>query len=151
MKNFFIKLISGIILFFFIGLSISDLIDDYTYSVGQFPMILFTSFTLIYIIQFTDYIRLMIDVKTYRSDNNKSASYIQTEESSGRIKRTNLATIAMTIIYMIPTIIYTYHTNSIYNLIIVSGRYIIFAFLMNDMLVQMIKEKTFLQNNTTIK
>ena len=136
MKNFFIKLISGIILFFFIGLSISDLIDDYTYSVGQFPMILFTSFTLIYIIQFTDYIRLMIDVKTYRDDNNKSASYIQTEESSGRIKRTNLATIAMTIIY---------------NLIIVSGRYIIFAFLMNDMLVQMIKEKTFLQNNTTIK
>lgn len=151
MKNFFIKLISGIILFFFIGLSISDLIYDYTYSVGQFPMILFTSFTLIYIIQFTDYIRLMIDVKTYRGDNNKSASYIQTEESSGRIKRTNLATIAMTIIYMIPTIIYTYHTNSIYNLIIVSGRYIIFAFLMNDMLVQMIKEKTFLQNNTTIK
>jgi hypothetical protein len=151
MKNFFIKLISGIILFFFIGLSISDLIDDYTYSVGQFPMILFTSFTLIYIIQFTDYIRLMIDVKTYRGDNNKSASYIQTEESSGRIKRTNLATIAMTIIYMIPTIIYTYHTNSIYNLIIVSGRYIIFAFLMNDMLVQIIKEKTFLQNNTTIK
>ena len=151
MKNFFIKLISGIILFFFIGLSICDLIDDYTYSVGQFPMILFTSFTLIYIIQFTDYIRLMIDVKTYRGDNNKSASYIQTEESSGRIKRTNLATIAMTIIYMIPTIIYTYHTNSIYNLIIVSGRYIIFAFLMNDMLVQMIKEKTFLQNNTTIQ
>lgn len=151
MKNFFIKLISGIILFFFIGLSISDLIDDYTYSVGQFPMILFTSFTLIYIIQFTDYIRLMIDVKTYRGDNNKSASYIQTEESSGRIKRTNLATIAMTIIYMIPTIIYTYHTNSIYNLIIVSGRYIIFAFLMNDMLVEMIKEKTFLQNNTTIQ
>lgn len=151
MKNFFIKLISGIILFFFIGLSISDLIDDYTYSVGQFPMILFTSFTLIYIIQFTDYIRLMIDVKTYRSDNNKSASYIQTEESSGRIKRTNLATIAMTIIYMIPTIIYTYHTNSIYNLIIVSGRYIIFTFLMNDMLVQMIKEKTFLQNNNTIQ
>lgn len=151
MKNFFIKLISGIILFFFIGLSISDLIDDYTYSVGQFPMILFTSFTLIYIIQFTDYIRLMIDVKTYRGDNNKSASYIQTEESSGRIKRTNLATIAMTIIYMIPTIIYTYHTNSIYNLIIVSGRYIIFAFLMNDMLVQMIKEKTFLQNNNTIQ
>lgn len=93
----------------------------------------------------------MIDVKTYRGNNNKSASYIQTEESSGRIKRTNLATIAMTIIYMIPTIIYTYHTNSIYNLIIVSGRYIIFAFLMNDMLVQMIKEKTFLQNNTTIK
>lgn len=44
MKNFFIKLISGIILFFFIGLSISDLIDDYTYSVGQFPMILFTSY-----------------------------------------------------------------------------------------------------------
>ena len=151
MKNFFIKLISGIILFFFIGLSISDLIDDYTYSVGQFPMILFTSFTLIYIIQFTDYIILMIDVKTYRGDNNKSASYIQTEESSGRIKRTNLATIAMTIIYMIPTIIYTYHTNSIYNFITVSGRYIIFAFLMNDMLVQMIKEKTFLQNNTTIK
>ena len=151
MKNFFIKLISGIILFFFIGLSISDLIDDYAYSVGQFPMILFTSFTLIYIIQFTDYIRLMIDVKTYRGDNNKSASYIQTEESSGRIKRTNLATIAMTIIYMIPTIIYTYHTNSIYNLIIVSGRYIIFAFLMNDMLVQMIKEKTFLQNNNTIQ
>ena len=151
MKIFFIKLISGIILFFFIGLSISDLIDDYTYSVGQFPMILFTSFTLIYIIQFTDYIRLMIDVKTYRGDNNKSASYIQTEESSGRIKRTNLATIAMTIIYMIPTIIYTYHTNSIYNLIIVSGRYIIFAFLMNDMLVQMIKEKTFLQNNNTIQ
>lgn len=151
MKNFFIKLISGIILFFFIGLSISDLIDDYTYSVGQFPMILFTSFTLIYIIQFTDYIRLMIDVKTYRGDNNKSASYIQTEESSGRIKRTNLATIAMTIIYMIPTIIYTYHTNSIYNLIIVSGRYIIFAFLMNDILVQMIKEKTFLQNNNTIQ
>lgn len=150
MKNFFIKLISGIILFFFIGLSISDLIDDYTYSVGQFPMILFTSFTLIYIIQFTDYIRLMIDVKAYRV-NNKSTSFIQTEESSGRIKRTNLATIAMTIIYMIPTIIYTYHTNSIYNLIIVSGRYIIFAFLMNDMLVQMIKEKTFLQNNTTIK
>ena len=147
MKNFFIKLISGIILFFFIGLSISDLIDDYTYSVGQFPMILFTSFTLIYIIQFTDYIRLMIDVKAYRV-NNKSTSFIQTEESSGRIKRTNLATIAMTIIYMIPTIIYTYHTNSIYNLIIVSGRYIIFAFLMNDMLVQMIKEKTFLQNNT---
>lgn len=125
MKNFFIKLISGIILFFFIGLSISDLIDDY--------------------------IRLMIDVKTYRGDNNKSASYIQTEESSGRIKRTNLATIAMTIIYMIPTIIYTYHTNSIYNLIIVSGRYIIFAFLMNDMLLQMIKEKTFLQNNTPIQ
>lgn len=151
MKNFFIKLISGIILFFFIGLSISDLIDDYTYSVGQFPMILFTSFTLIYIFQFTDYIRLMIDVKTYRGDNNKSASYIQTEESSGRIKRTNLATIAMTIIYMIPTIIYTYHTNSIYNLIIVSGRYIIFAFLMNDILVQMIKEKTFLQNNNTIQ
>lgn len=151
MKNFFIKLISGIILFFFIGLSICNLIDDYTYSVGQFPMILFTSFTLIYIIQFTDYIRLMIDVKTYRGDNNKSASYIQTEESSGRIKRTNLATIAMTIIYMIPTIIYTYHTNSIYNLIIVSGRYIIFAFLMNDMLVQMIKEKTFLQNNNTIQ
>lgn len=151
MKNFFIKLISGIILFFFIGLSISDLIDDYTYSVGQFPMILFTSFTLIYIIQFTDYIRLMIDVKTYRGDNNKSASYIKTEESSGRIKRTNLATIAMTIIYMIPTIIYTYHTNSIYNLIIVSGRYIIFAFLMNDILVQMIKEKTFLQNNNTIQ
>lgn len=151
MKNFFIKLISGIILFFFIGLSISDLIDDYTYSVGQFPMILFTSFTLIYIIQFTDYIRLMIDVKTYRGDNNKSASYIQTEESSGRIKRTNLATIAMTIIYMIPTIIYAYNTNSIYNFITVSGRYIIFAFLMNDMLVQMIKEKTFLQNNTTIQ
>lgn len=151
MKNFFIKLISGIILFFFIGLSISDLIDDYTYSVGQFPMILFTSFTLIYIIQFTDYIRLMIDVKTYRGDNNKSASYMQTEESSGRIKRTNLATIAMTIIYMIPTIIYAYYTNSIYNLIIVSGRYIIFSFLMNDMLVQMIKEKTFLQNNKTIQ
>lgn len=151
MKNFFIKLISGIILFFFIGLSISDLIDDYTYSVGQFPIILFTSFTLIYIIQFTDYIRLMIDVKTYRGDNNKSASYIQTEESSGRIKRTNLATIAMTIIYMIPTIIYAYNTNSIYNFITVSGRYIIFAFLMNDMLVQMIKEKTFLQNNSTIQ
>lgn len=150
MKIFFIKLISGIILFFFIGLSISDLIDDYTYSVGQFPMILFTSFTLIYIIQFTDYIRLMIDVKAYRG-YNKSTSFIQTEESSGRIKRTNLATIAMTIIYMIPTIIYAYNTNSIYNFITVSGRYIIFAFLMNDMLVQMIKEKTFLQNNTTIQ
>lgn len=104
----------------------------------------------IYNIQFTDYIRLMIDVKAYRV-NNKSTSFIQTEESSGRIKRTNLATIAMTIIYMIPTIIYTYHTNSIYNLIIVSGRYIIFTFLMNDMLVQMIKEKTFLQNNNTIQ
>lgn len=150
MKNFFIKLISGIILFFFIGLSICDLIDDYTYSVGQFPMILFTSFTLIYIIQFTDYIRLLIDVKAYRV-NNKSTSFIQTEESSGRIKRTNLATIAMTIIYMIPSVIYAYHTNSIYNLIIISGRYIIFAFLMNDMLVQMIKEKTFLQNNTPIQ
>lgn len=151
MKNFFIKLISGIILFFFIGLSISDLIDDYTYSVGQFPMILFTSFTLIYIIQFTDYIRLMIDVKTYRGDNNKSASYIQTEESSGRIKRTNLATIVMSIIFIIPTFIYASHTNSLYNLIIDAGRYIIFAFLLNDMLVQMIKEKTFLQNNNTIQ
>lgn len=150
MKKFFIKLISGIILFFFIGLSISDLIDDYTYSVGQFPMILFTSFTLIYIIQFTDYIRLMIDVKAYRC-NNKCASYMQTEESSGRIKRTNLATIAMTIIYMIPTIIYASHTNSLYNLIIDAGRYIIFTFLLNDMLVQMIKEKTIMQNNNTIK
>ena len=148
MKNFFIKLISGIILFFFIGLSLYCLINDYGHSIGQFPMILFTSFTLIYIIQFTDYIRLLIDVKAYKV-NNKSTSFIQTEESSGRIKRTNLATIAMTIIYMIPSVIYAYHTNSIYNLIIISGRYIIFAFLMNDMLVQMIKEKTFLQNNNT--
>ena len=151
MKNFFIKLISGIILFFFIGLSISDLIDDYTYSVGQFPMILFTSFTLIYIIQFTDYIRLMIDVKTYRGDNNKSASYIQTEESSGRIKRTNLATIAMTIIYMIPAIIYAWYTNSFSNLIKDSVLYLMSAFILNDMLVQMIKEKTTIENNTTIQ
>lgn len=150
MKCFIFKLISGIVIFFFIGLSICDLIDDYTHSVGQFPMIIFTSFTLIYIIQFTDYIRLMIDVKTYRS-NNKFSSYIYTEESKGYIQRTNLATIAMTIIYMIPTIIYGLHTNSIYNLIIVSGRYIIFAFLMNDMIVQMIKEKTTIQNNTTLQ
>lgn len=150
MKNFFIKLISGIILFFFIGLSISDLIYDYTYSVGQFPMILFTSFTIIYIIQFTDYIRLLIDVKAYRV-NNKSTSFIQTEESSGRIKRTNLATIVMSIIFIIPTFIYASHTNSLYNLIIDAGRYIIFTFLLNDMLVQMIKEKTIMQNNNTIQ
>lgn len=92
----------------------------------------------------------MIDVKAYRC-NNKCASYMQTEESSGRIKRTNLATIAMTIIYMIPTIIYASHTNSLYNLIIDAGRYIIFTFLLNDMLVQMIKEKTIMQNNNTIQ
>lgn len=92
----------------------------------------------------------MIEIKTYRN-NNKTTHYIKTEESKGYILRTNLATIAMTIIYMIPAIIYAWHTQSFYNLIKVSGVYLMYAFLLNDMLVQMIKEKTSIENNTTIQ
>ena len=92
----------------------------------------------------------MIETKTYRY-NNKSTHYIPTEESKGYILRTNLATIAMTIIYMIPAIIYAWYTNSFSNLVKDSGLYLMYAFLLNDMLVQMIKEKTTIQNNTTIQ
>ena len=52
---------------------------------------------------------------------------------------------------MIPAIIYAWYTNSFYNLIKDSGLYLIYAFLLNDMLVQMIKEKTTIENNTTIQ
>ena len=113
-------------------------------------MIFFIGFTIFYIIHFTDYIRLMFELKTYRY-NNKTTRYIQTEESKGYILRTNLATIAMTIIYMIPAIIYAWYTNSFSNLIKDSGLYLMYAFLLNDMLVQMIKEKTTIENNTTIQ
>jgi len=150
MKDFIIRIICGIIVFSFIGLSLSGLINDYGHTIGKFPMLVFIPFMIIYIIQFTDYIRLMIELKTYRY-NNKTTRYIQTEESKGYILRTNLATIAMTIIYMIPTIIYSCHTNSFSNLVKDSGLYLIYAFLLNDMLVQMIKEKTTIQNNTTIQ
>lgn len=92
----------------------------------------------------------MIDLKTYRC-NNKTTRYIQTEESKGYILRTNLATIAMTIIYMIPAIIYAWYTNSLSNLVKDSGLYLMSAFILNDMLVQMIKEKTTIENNTTIQ
>ena len=150
MKYFIIRLICGIVIFSFIGISLYGLINDYGHSIGQFPMILFIGFTIFYFIHFTDYIRLMIDLKTYRY-NNKTTRYIQREESKGYILRTNLATIAMTIIYMIPAIIYAWYTNSFYNLIKDSGLYLIYAFLLNDMLVQMIKEKTTIENNTTIQ
>lgn len=150
MKDFILNIISGTIIFLFIGLSLYGLINDYAHSVGNFPMIFFIPFMLIYIIQFTDYIRLMIAIKKYRC-NNKNISYIQTKESKGCIYRTNLATITMTIIYMIPAIIYAWYTNSFYNLIKDSGLYLMYAFLLNDMLVQMIKEKTTIQNNTTIQ
>ena len=92
----------------------------------------------------------MIEIKMYRC-NNKTTRYIQTEESKGYILRTNLATIAMTIIYMIPAIMYAWYTNSFFNLIKDSGLYLLYAFLLNDMLVQMIKEKTTIENNTTIQ
>lgn len=150
MKYFIIRFICGIIIFSFIGISLYGLINDYGHSIGQFPMILFIGFTIFYIIHFTDYIRLMIELKTYRY-NNKTTRYIQTEESKGYILRTNLATIAMTIIYMIPAIIYAWYTNSFSNLIKDSGLYLMYAFLLNDMLVQMIKEKTTIENNTTIQ
>lgn len=150
MKYFIIRFICGIIIFSFIGISLYGLINDYGHSIGQFPMILFIGFTIFYIIHFTDYIRLMIELKTYRC-NNKTTRYIQTEESKGYILRTNLATIAMTIIYMIPAIIYAWYTNSFSNLIKDSGLYLMYAFLLNDMLVQMIKEKTTIENNTTIQ
>lgn len=150
MKYFIIRLICGIIVFSFIGISLYGLINDYGHSIGKFPMIFFIGFTIFYIIHFTDYIRLMIELKTYRY-NNKTTRYIQTEESKGYILRTNLATIAMTIIYMIPAIIYAWYTNSFSNLVKDSGLYLMYAFLLNDMLVQMIKEKTTIQNNTTIQ
>lgn len=150
MKKIILNIISGIIIFPLIGLSLYGLISDYGYSVGKFPMIIFIGFTIFYIIHFTDYIRLMIDTKTYRY-NNKTTHYIQTEESKGYILQINLTTIAMTIIYMIPAIIYAWYTNSFYNLIKDSGLYLMYAFLLNDMLVQMIKEKTTIENNTTIQ
>lgn len=150
MKDFIIKTVCGIVVFFFIGLSLYSLINDYGHSVGKFPMIVFIPFMIIYIIQFTDYIRLMMKIKTYRC-NDKTTPYIQTEESKGCILRTNLATIAMTIIYMIPAFIYAWYTNSVYNLIKDSGLYLLYAFLLNDMLVQMIKEKTTIQNNTAVQ
>lgn len=150
MKYFIIRIICGIIIFLFIGLSLCGLINEYGHSIGQFPMILFIGFIIFYIIHFTDYVRLMIGLKTYRC-NNKTTRYIQTEESKGYILRTNLATIAMTIIYMIPAVIYAWYTNSFYNLVKDSGLYLIYAFLLNDMLVQMIKEKTTIENNTTIQ
>lgn len=150
MKKIILNIISGIIIFPLIGLSLYGLISDYGYSVGKFPMIIFIGFTIFYIIHFTDYIRLMIDTKTYRY-NNKTTHYIQTEESKGYILQINLTTIAMTIIYMIPAIIYAWYTNSFYNLIKDSGLYLMYAFLLNVMLVQMIKEKTTIENNTTIQ
>lgn len=150
MKYFIIRIICGIMIFLFIGLSLCGLINEYGHSIGTFPMMFFIPFTILYIIHFTDYIRLMIELKTYRN-NNKTTHYIQTEESKGYILRTNLATIAMTIIYMIPAIIYAWYTNSFYNLIKDSGLYLMYAFLLNDMLVQMIKEKTTIENNTTIQ
>lgn len=148
MKKFILNIISGIIIFPLIGLSLYGLISDYGYSVGKFPMILFIGFTIFYIIHFTDYIRLMIETKTYKYNTTQ---YIQTEESKVYILRTNLTTIAMTIMYMIPAIIYAWYTNSFYNLIKDSGLYLMYAFLLNDMLVQMIKEKTTIENNTTIQ
>lgn len=150
MIKFFLNIISGIIIFLFIGLSLCGLINEYGHSIGTFPMMFFIPFTILYIIHFTDYIRLMIEIKTYRN-NNKTTHNIQTEESKGYVLRTNLATIAMTIIYMIPAIIYAWYTNSIFNLIKVSCVYLMYAFLLNDMLVQMIKEKTTIENNTTIQ
>lgn len=63
MKNFFIKLISGIILFFFIGLSISDLIDDYTYSVGQ--VILITTINIIMNVLGFNILYGIINIGTY--------------------------------------------------------------------------------------
>lgn len=148
MKKFILNIISGIIIFPLIGLSLYGLISDYGYSVGKFPMILFIGFTIFYIIHFTDYISLMIDTKIYKYNTTQ---YIQTEESKGYILRTNLTTIAMTIMYMIPAIIYAWYTQSFYNLIKYSGLYLMYAFLLNDMLVQMIKEKTSIENNTTIQ
>lgn len=51
----------------------------------------------------------------------------------------------------IPAIIYAWYTNSFSNLVKVSGLYLMYAFLLNDMLVQMVKEKTTIENNTTIQ
>lgn len=141
MKDLILKIISGAFVFCFIGISIYELINEYTYSIGNFPITLFNLFLLFYIIHFSDYVRLIIDIKKYRTSNIFD-TYKPTKESIKTILYCNLKTIAMTTIYLIPTTLYAYHTKSVYNFIRLLGNYLIFAMLLNDMLVQMIKEKT---------
>ena len=138
----------GIIIFFFIALSMYDVMEDYSNNIAAFPSFFFIGFVFFYIKQLGDYIKLIADIELLKLNNNKDdEKYIPNKNSKRNILYINLSTIVMTLFFISPVIYYSSITNSFDCFITHSYVYILFAFLLNDKLIQMIKEKTILQNN----